>query len=70
MDRIRRHRHVVLVDPCLLQGVLVPVGLDVVDGVLGGVGGEVLTVFARQLIVDALLAHVHHVRVGLSLCQG
>src|SRR5699024_3527474 len=69
MDGVRRHRHIVLVAPGLLQRVLVPVGFDVVDGVLRGLVGEVFTVFARQLLVDALLAHMHHVRVGLGLGQ-
>src|SRR5699024_8380338 len=46
-----------------------PVSFDVVDGVLRGLVGEVFTVFARQLLVDALLAHMHHVRVGLGLGQ-
>src|SRR5699024_4372461 len=59
----------VLVGPGFLQRVLVPVGFDVVDGVLRGLVGEVFTVFARQLLVDTLLAHIHHVRVGLGLGQ-
>src|SRR5699024_10650365 len=69
MDGVRRHRHIVLVAPGLLRRVLVPVGFDVVDGVLRGLVGEVFTVFARQLLVDALLAHMHHVRVGFGLGQ-
>src|SRR5699024_1191476 len=69
VDGVGRHRHIVLVGPGLLQRVLVPVGFDVVDGVLRGLVGEVFTVFARQLLVDALLAHMHHVRVGLGLGQ-
>ena len=69
MDRVRRHRHLLLVNLRGLQGVLLPVSVDVVDRVLRLVLGELAAVLGGELIEDALLRHVQRVRVGLGGLQ-
>ena len=50
----------------LLQSILVPIPCRICDSVLGGMIRELASVLAGQLIVDSVLAHVHH--VGVRLC--
>src|SRR5699024_11674827 len=49
-DRIRGHRHLVLVDLRRFERVLVPVRIDGVDGVLGLVLGELVSVLGDRLV--------------------
>lgn len=46
------------------------VRLHVRDCVVGFFFGEFLAVFGSELIIDALLRHMHHVGIALRLCQG
>ena len=69
MDSRFGHASLILIQLCLFKRIRIPVGFNVIDGVLSGISWEFLTIFGSKLIVDTLLRHVHHIAILLSFCK-